>query len=301
MIKSIHRFAIASALLVLGASASAITIKGADGVAVELSAPPKRVVALNSSVAETIAALGKGETIVGRDVTVQYPKSVADNAKNLGHWARVPAEGIIALKPDLVIAPDDSFTTAKDNPLKKQLRDAGIKVLALPHTGSTGVSGFRSRVNMISEVYGTKAEGERLMQNFTKGLSKARASAPSKAPRVLFLYAHGPNDASIYGRGNGGDALLTLAGGRNIVNYAGTKKLTSEGMVALNPDAIVMLNRGWEAVGGEEGLLKMPGVAQTNAGKNKRFYQVDDSIRWIGPRLPEFAQKLSAEWKKDFN
>jgi iron complex transport system substrate-binding protein len=44
----------------------------------------------------------------------------------------------------------------------------------------------------------------------------------------------------------------------------------------------------------------MPGVAQTNAGKHRRIYAVDDSIRWIGPRLPEFALKLARQWKADF-
>ncbi len=285
-----------SAALTLNA-AEAASVRGADGVTVNIN-NPKRVVALNGTTVEIIYKLGKQNTLVGRDVTGTFP-AAAERLPSVGHWAQVGAEGVISLKPDLVIATEDSFI--HDNAaLKTQLRAAGVPLLVLPEAGKGGTGGFRTRVNMIAQAYGAQNQANVLMRNFVGGLATARAAKPTTAPRVMFLYAHGANDASIYGRDNGADNLISLAGGRNVANFAGTQKLTAEGVVRLNPDAIIMLNRGWDAIGGQAGLLKMPGVAQTKAGKNRRFYRVDDSVRWIGPRLPEFATKLAREWKADF-
>ena len=45
-----------------------------------------------------------------------------------------------------------------------------------------------------------------------------------------------------------------------------------------NPDVILMFDFGLSSLGGTEAVLKMPGVAQTNAGKNKRIVQMDGEL-----------------------
>lgn len=276
--------------------ALAAPVKGADGVSVDVS-NPKRVVALNATTVEMIYRLGKQGTIVGIDVTGTYPPN---KIPSVGHWAQLPAEGIIALKPDLVIGTADNFAAGKNGTVVQQLRAAGVKVLVLPATDMGGLDGVKTRLNMLGQVYGVPNAAASLTRSFDTTMKSVQANKPKNAPKVIFLYAHSPTDASIYGTDGGANELITLAGGRNIAPFKDTKTLTAEALVAMNPDAIVMLERGLDGVGGVEGLLKMPGVAQTNAGKNKRFYTVDNSIRWIGPRLPEFALKLARQFKADF-
>ena len=276
--------------------ALAAPVKGADGVSVDVS-NPKRVVALNATTVEMIYRLGKQNTIVGTDVTGTYPPN---KIPSVGHWAQLPAEGIIALKPDLVIGTADNFAAGKNGTVVQQLRSAGVKVLVLPATDTGGLDGVKTRLNMLGQVYGVPNAAASLTRSFDTTMKSVQANKPKNAPKVIFLYAHSPSDASIYGTDGGANELITLAGGRNIAPFKDTKTLTAEALVAMNPDAIVMLERGLDGVGGVEGLLKMPGVAQTNAGKNKRFYTVDNSIRWIGPRLPEFALKLARQFKADF-
>ena len=276
--------------------ALAAPVKGADGVSVDVS-NPKRVVALNATTVEMIYRLGKQGTIIGTDVTGTYPPN---KIPSVGHWAQLPAEGIIALKPDLVIGTADNFAAGKNGTVVQQLRSAGVKVLVLPATDTGGLDGVKTRLNMLGQVYGVPNAAASLTRSFDTTMKSVQANKPKNAPKVIFLYAHSPSDASIYGTDGGANELITLAGGRNIAPFKDTKTLTAEALVAMNPDAIVMLERGLDGVGGVEGLLKMPGVAQTNAGKNKRFYTVDNSIRWIGPRLPEFALKLARQFKADF-
>lgn len=283
--------------LALSSFAAAASIKGADGVEVNVSAP-KRVVALNATTVELIYRLGKQNTIVGTDVSGTYP---ANKIPSVGHWAQLPAEGIIALKPDLVIGTADNFAAGKNSTVVQQLRAAGVKVLVLPASDSGGLDGVKTRLNMLSQVYGVPNAAASLSKSFDTTMQAVKVNRPKTAPKVVFLYAHSPSDASIYGTDGGANDLIVLAGGKNIAPFKDVKPLTAEALVAMNPDAIVMLQRGLEGVGGLEGALKMPGVAQTNAGKNRRIYAVDNSIRWIGPRLPEFSLKLARELKADFN
>lgn len=288
-------FALALCLSLLSA-AGAAAVKGADGVTVNVTAP-KRVVALNGTTVELIYKLGKQNTIVGTDVTGTFP---VNRIPSVGHWAQLPAEGIISLKPDLVVGTADNFAVGKNGTVVSQLRAAGVDVLVLPASDSGGLEGVTTRLNLLAQVYGTPSAAQALNRNFGTQLAALKANRPARAPRVIFLYAHSPSDASIYGTAGGADTLITLAGGKNAAPFADTRSLTAESLVAINPDAIILLDRGLASVGGVDGLLKMPGVAQTNAGRGRHFYTVDNSVRWIGPRLPEFALKLAREWKADF-
>nr|WP_157460632.1 ABC transporter substrate-binding protein [Deinococcus arboris] len=282
--------------LALLSAASAASIKGADGVTVEVT-NPKRVVALNATTVELIYRLGKQATIVGTDITGTYPPN---KIPSVGHWAQLPAEGIIALKPDVVIGTADNFAMPSNVKTVEQLRAAGVKVLVLPASDRGGLDGVKARLNMLGQVYNVQSAATSLSKSFDTTMQAVKANQPKTAPKVVFLYAHGPASGMLYGTDGGANELITLAGGKNAATFKDTKELTAEALVAMNPDAIIMLTRGMEAVGNLDAVLKMPGVAQTNAGRNRRVYTVDDSVRWIGPRLPEFALKLAREWKADF-
>jgi hypothetical protein len=82
-----------------------------------------------------------------------------------------------------------------------------------------------------------------LTRSFDTTLAAVKANRPKKAPRVVFLYAHSPSDASIYGTEGGANELIELAGGKNAAPFKDTKALTAEALVALNPDATAALER----------------------------------------------------------
>jgi iron complex transport system substrate-binding protein len=59
------------------------------------------------------------------------------------------------------------------------------------------------------------------------------------------------------------------------------------------------MSKGLESVGGVEGLLTLPGVAQTNAGKKSAIIDVDDSLLLsFGPRTPSLVQALADAFSK---
>jgi iron complex transport system substrate-binding protein len=69
--------------------------------------------------------------------------------------------------------------------------------------------------------------------------------------------------------------------------------MTAESLATLNPDVIIVMTKGLQSVGGVSGLLKLPGVAQTTAGKNQAIIDVDDSLLLsFGPRTPSLVVAL---------
>lgn len=62
----------------------------------------------------------------------------------------------------------------------------------------------------------------------------------------------------------------------------------------LEPDLFLMLTLGLESVGGVDGLMTIPGISQTPAGKQQRVVDMSDyeMFTW-GPRTPEVLTALA--------
>jgi iron complex transport system substrate-binding protein len=111
---------------------------------------------------------------------------------------------------------------------------------------------------------------------------------------VLFIYARGSGTMLVSGAGTSLDRIITLAGARNAVTgFNNFKPLSAESLVAMNPDVILLFSSGLQSLGGAEGLLKMPGVAQTSAGRNKNIIAMDgELVSSFGLRLPQAIREL---------
>jgi iron complex transport system substrate-binding protein len=71
------------------------------------------------------------------------------------------------------------------------------------------------------------------------------------------------------------------------------KPITAEAMVKAKPDVLLVTTTGLESVGGEAGLLKLPGVAQTPAAAKKRIVAIEDlPLLGMGPRTGAALDQL---------
>jgi iron complex transport system substrate-binding protein len=69
--------------------------------------------------------------------------------------------------------------------------------------------------------------------------------------------------------------------------------LTSEALVAAEPDVILMTSTGLESVGGIDGLVEVPGIAQTPAGRSRRVITEEDGLLYaFGARTPAALRGL---------
>jgi iron complex transport system substrate-binding protein len=133
-------------------------------------------------------------------------------------------------------------------------------------------------------------------------LARVTAAIPGgRRPRVLFLYARGPRLLLVFGRESAGDEMLRLAGAENAVRgITGAKPLTPEAVVGAEPDVILVPARGLASIGGVDGVLALPGLAQTPAGRARRVVPIDDAlILGFGPRLPEAVETLARAVRGD--
>jgi iron complex transport system substrate-binding protein len=153
---------------------------------------------------------------------------------------------------------------------------------------------------------GLQDEGTKLAERTAQRVAATETMIAQVAPqeqgdrlRMAFLYLRG--SAGVYylfGQGSGTDSLITALGGIDVateVGWEGMQPVTDEGLVAMNPDLILVMTRGLESVGGVDGLLsKLPAVAATPAGQKRRIVDMDDTqILAFGPGSPEVLNALA--------
>jgi iron complex transport system substrate-binding protein len=99
------------------------------------------------------------------------------------------------------------------------------------------------------------------------------------------------------GTGSGADSLISAIGAIDVGAASLPRPfntMTAESLATLNPDVIIVMTKGLQSVGGISGLLKLPGVAQTQAGKKQAIIDVDDSLLLsFGPRTPSLVSALA--------
>lgn len=242
---------------------------------------PTRIVSLATGVGETLVALGVGDRVVGRDETSEVPAQ----AEIVTEAHSVSAERIIALDPDLVIV--DARTTPPE--AIAQIEAAGARIVEVPEAWT--LTDMAPRTRAVAEAVGV--DPEPILSTLPDPVGRPAADAP----RVAFLYLRGTS--AIYllgGAGSGADALIAAAGGVDVGAEAGLEAftpLTAEALASLNPDILLVMTAGLESVDGVEGLLALPGVAQTSAGKDRRIIAVDDAVLLsYGPRTGALVELL---------
>ena len=88
--------------------------------------------------------------------------------------------------------------------------------------------------------------------------------------------------------------MIGLAGFSNAAaSIDGFVPLTAEAVIASRPDLILVPTKGLASVGGIDGLLALPGVAQTPAAKKRAVVAMDDlELLGFGPRTGRSAATL---------
>lgn len=262
-----------------------------------------RILAVNQNggLAAAVVGLGLGCNLIGRDVSTQM-SSLMPGQKEIplvtqnGH--ELNAEAILNLAPTLVLT--DSTIGPYD--VQLQLRNAGIPVVFIPSATEDGVQGVSPQIVAVAKALGLQDAGEQLAkrvdEEITETEKKIHALAPDNPadrPRTVFLYLRG----DIYywfGKGSGADSLIQAIGARDVateVGFSGMSPTNAEALVKAAPDVILVMTKGLESVGSIDGALKLPGIAQTPAGKNRRIVDMSDyEVMSFGPRTAEVIAAL---------
>ena len=259
----------------------------------------RRIVSVGGALTEIVYALGAQGELVGVDTTSLYP-AVAQQLPQVGYARTLSAEGVLSLAPTQLIATEEAGPQA----VLRQVRDAGVPVAVL--NANNQFEGLLERVKQVGRITGRADSAARLAQalqqqwNGALGKVRQRQHAPV---RVLFILAHAPNQVMVGGRETGADAMLAYAGAVNVMGgqggFAGYKPLTPEAVIAARPDIVLVTDQGFKASGGVDGILKLPGLAQTPAGRKHRIVSLEAMLLLgFGPRMPQALAELDAAFAK---
>lgn len=250
----------------------------------------KRIVSLNGAVTEIVCALGFEKTLVGVDVTSTYPTSMQQVPK-VGHNRNISAEPVLALQPDLILATDNFIQPT----VIDQFKNVGVKTVLLKQEFS--VEGTKKLITEIAAALQVPAKGVALCKQLDKEQKALHIATLDK--KVLFIYARGAGTMMVAGKETPLDKIIGLAGAKNAATgFNDFKPLTPEALVTANPDVILMFDDGLKSMGGVDGLLKVQGIPQTNAGKQKKVIVMDGQLlTGFGPRVIQAVKELSEKLK----
>ncbi|MCK3655636.1 hemin ABC transporter substrate-binding protein [Pasteurellaceae bacterium Macca] len=251
----------------------------------QLTFAQERIISIGGDVSEIIYALNAEQHLVGRDSTSTIPEKIKA-LPDVGYMRQLNIEGLLALKPTKVI----TTQVAQPAIIFEQLKSAGVSVETVPLKYTT--ESVLQKIRLIGNYMGKEVEAEKLATQFQQQMD-AVPNSPLDV-KILFVMNRAGTNQMVAGSGTVADSAIQLIGAKNAM--AGSVRFTpisQEGVIAANPDVIVISKLGLEGLGSPDKLWEIAGLSHTNAGKHKRMVVVDDiAFLAFGLTIPQELQKM---------
>ncbi|HAS8514219.1 TPA: hemin ABC transporter substrate-binding protein [Vibrio vulnificus] len=251
-----------------------------------LQAAQERIISAGSAVTELILALHAEQSLVAVDVTSQLPEG--QQLPKIGYHRRLSAEGLLALSPTKLIGSDEMGP----DPVLQQLKSTGVDIEVV--NTQANVDGLKARIDQIAAILNKPQEAQQLKSLVDQQVQSLKANQPTEQKKkVLFLLIHEGRAANVAGTDTTPDAIIRLAGAINPAadRITAYKPLSSESMVEMQPDVILVSGRSFEKLGGPDAIIKMmPLLAATPAGQNKQIVAIDGAALVGGLGLKSLAE-----------
>lgn len=261
----------------------------------EIKTEKNKIVTLGGTITETVFALGGGNQIIGTDISSIYP-SETDKLPKLGYWRRLSPEGVLSLKPNIIIA---TYDAGPPNVLE-QFEKAGIKVVKIPAVFT--FNQVKENINLIAKAINKEKEAKTIIAKLDKEYKplSTKITKLKYSPKTLFLYLRNGKILDAGGNNTPADGMISLAGGTNVAkSLEGFKTVTNEFFLTAQPDVIIVTKTGLESAGGMDALKNIPGLSSTPAIKNNKVLVYDDiEFLGFGPRFTESLSKLFDSYSK---
>ncbi len=260
------------------------------GRTIELTGPAQRIVTLGPSSLESLFAIGAGSQVIGREEFSTYPEEALEVSSVGSLWGELPVEAILALEPDLVIAPE---IIAPEQ--IQTLEDLGLTIYF--QANPVDFDGLWENLRALAALSGHEAEAESLISSLGSRVDAviSKISAVSTTPSVFYeLDATDPQNPYTVGNGTMIDTLITMSGGRNMgaVLEGQYAPISSEEIIAQNPDIILLADAPYgitpESVAARAGWEAIAAVA------NQAVYPFDPFLVSVpGPRMVDGLEAMA--------
>ena len=252
----------------------------------------KRVVCLAKQYNEIIYALNAQKNLVAVDLSSTYPPEIKD-LTTVGYHRALSAEGILSVKPDLIIhdnniGPEHVVT---------QLEKLQIPMKVFGHY-SQDVPGTQKLIKEMGQYFDREKQADSICAKLSAQMEKAlnQKEQYTTTPKVVLIhYGRASNVYLTVTQQSTAGQLIEWAGGVIPINGKGRmRRLSSPELIAkANPDVILLTNFGYDRLGTLEKIKQLPGIAGTKAARDNRIYRVEEhDLIYIGPRTGKNVLKL---------
>ena len=245
--------------------------------------PPTRIVSLAPSITEMLFSMEAGEQLVGVTDFCDYPPEALKKPK-VG-YSNPNLESLVALQPDLVVAPNDFL---KPDVIVK-LEQLKIPVFIL---ADQNVEGIFVHIQTLGRIVGRSSKADTVAMQLRQQVSVIQQRIKGRAP-VRMLYVLNSQPLITVGPGSFIDQLIRMAGGANVAAKSATPypRLSMEAVLQEDPEALVF------PVGKAEGISESEQQtwrqwSTMTAVKQGMLHQI--SADWLNRPGPRIARGLEA-------
>ncbi len=269
---------------------------GLDASACEPAHDPSRIALAGGSLTEIVYLLGAEDRLLAVDTTSNYPQA-ATALPSVGYVRALSAEGLLSLRPTLVLGEDDMGPPV----VLEQLEQAGVPTVRVGERHDA--EGILTKVACVAAVLGLAEEAEAhlaVLRDTAERLAPFTGTTED-SPSVAMLLSLRDGAPIAAGDNTSGGGFLRMAGARNAFpEVDGWKPVGPEAFAAANPDVIVIPERGAKALGGVSEVAAHPSLRVTAAARDGRIIVMDGmAMLGFGPRTLkaalDFATRLRGE------
>jgi iron complex transport system substrate-binding protein len=276
-------------VFLLGCVATQLLYAGDEVSCDKAASDASRIAVAGGSVTEIIYFLGEQDRLVAVDRTSNFP-SEARALPQIGYVRALSAEGLLSLKPTLVMGENDMGPPE----VLAQLTDTGVDMVTVPEAHSP--EGIMSKLRCVARVLALDdAQIKTAESKLASSLDKlGTISVTNDAPSAIVVLMFQEGSAVAAGGDTSGHGLLQMAGLKNALqDMQGWKPLSAESLITANPDFVIITDRAVNMAGGLEEVYANPGIRLTTAGRNNQLIQMDGmTLLGFGPRTLTAALEL---------
>ncbi|MCZ2110049.1 MAG: ABC transporter substrate-binding protein [Dehalococcoidia bacterium] len=247
-------------------------VEGLNGK-VSIEKKPARIHTMSAGFDEITVALVPVSRIVAVGTSTKDPNttSMADKVKDLPGIAREP-EAIAKYSPDIVVASPTQKADVIDAIKRLQIPVVQVELDQTP-------KGRLDTILLLGYIYGEEERAIKLAdevsERYEAVIKYTDTIAESKRPLVLSALKF--TTLTVGGKGTTAEGIIRAAGGRSAaseIGMEGNAQTSLEGIVATNPDVIILPSRGDEGNAFRDEIMKSAALASLPAVVNKRVYVV---------------------------
>ncbi len=251
----------------------------------------QKIVSAGGSVTEILYALGLGEQIIAVDSSSYYPFE-AQKKPQIGYFRTLSAEGVLALKPTLIAAANG----AGPDEVLAQIAQTGIDIKVFRQEIYT-IKTWQKYMMEIGKYFDLSVKANSIVDRVMSNLENIQNKTDPNQEKLdgIFIMNIGDRGPLAAGKNTVPDMLLSLANFNNLAaGIESFKPFSTEKLIAMKPDMIVMPSHVVERMGGKTQVCENQ-IIQMATQHNGCNILVMDALLALGfgTRIDEAVNLLS--------